>query len=224
MRKFRAEARQTMFVLSRDPEAWDAIALPIREPVGKAFDDKLGPVERWLRSKVGRPWSNVRSEIASRFDTRSLAGRHIVFCHLLPRTAGNENERDGWRVFRRGWFRVDDEGVLRVSSTRPGPTRTRWGHTIVACFSARAEAFVGKRSVGRVDARLYWFERTREPEASVDPIPWRQHVELSEAERTFYFALCERERLAITLEPHPTTGKPWLSPDVRRWPLPPRRG
>ena len=211
-----------MLTLSRDPDAWDAIALPIREPVGKAFDDKLGPVERWLRSKVGRPWSDVRSEIASRFDTRSLAGRHIVCCHLLPRTASNQDERDGWRVFRRGWFHVDEAGVLRVSSTRPGPTRARWEPPIVACFSARAEAFVGERSVGRVDERLYWFERTREPHASVDPIPWRQHHELKEDERAFYLSLCDRERLAITLEPHPTTGKPWLSPEVRRWPLPPR--
>lgn len=213
-----------VFDLLRDPDAWDELVLPIREPVGKGFTDKLGPVERWLRSQVGRPWADVRSEIAGRFDTRSLAGRHIVFCHLLPRTGGNENVRDGWRVFRRGWFRVDDEDVLRVSTRRPGPERIRWVRSIVACCSRRAAAFVGKRSVGRVDARLYWFERTREPQASVDPIPWRQHVELKEDERAFYLSLHERERLAITLEPHPTTGKPWLSPDVRRWPLPVRRG
>lgn len=223
MRKLRAEERQWVFELLRDPEAWDTQVPPIRRDVGKAFDDKLGAVERWLRSKVGRPWSHVRSEIADRFDTRSLAGRHIVFCHLLPNAVRNENERDGWRVFRRGWFRLDEDGLLRVSHTPPGPERVRWTPATVACLSARAAAFVGKRSVGRVDARLYWFERTREPEASVDPIPWRQHVELSDEERTFYLALCERERLAITLEPHPTTGRPWLSPEVRRWPVPPRR-
>lgn len=211
--------RALRVALVRDSHARECHDLPIREPVGRSFDDKLGPVQRWLRSRVGRPWDEVRSEIARRFDTRSLAGRHIVFCHLLPQGTHRENGHDGWRVHRRGWFHVDDEGVLRFSDTRPGPERPRWVRPVVACFSPRAEAFVDRRSVGRVDERLYWFERTHEPLATVEVLHWRQHVELSGSERALYLALHERERLAITLTLHPTTGKPWLSPEVRRWPI-----
>src|SRR5262245_32814527 len=52
---------------------------PVRKVVYKGFRDKLSPAERWLESQVGRPWSKVRSELFARFDTRTTAGRHIVF-------------------------------------------------------------------------------------------------------------------------------------------------
>ena len=48
-----------------------------RKPVYRGFRDKLAPAERWLRSHVGRPWSKVRSELFSRFDTRTTAVRAI---------------------------------------------------------------------------------------------------------------------------------------------------
>ena len=54
-----------------------------RQPVGRAFRDKLSPARRWLNSQVGRPWDKVKSELFARFDARTTAGRHVLFDHLL---------------------------------------------------------------------------------------------------------------------------------------------
>jgi hypothetical protein len=47
----------------------------------KEFSDVLGPLRRYLRKQVGRPWNNVWSEIAKTLDSRSLTGQHI-FDHI----------------------------------------------------------------------------------------------------------------------------------------------
>lgn len=73
-----------------------------RPKVYRSFDDKLAPATRWLRAQVGRPWDRVYSEIHQRFDTRTTAGRHIVYDHLV------RDVRSG-----RG-FVVDTHGILRV--------------------------------------------------------------------------------------------------------------
>src|SRR5688572_18520095 len=80
----------------------------VRKVVYKAFSDKLSPAERWLESQIGRPWSKVRSELFERFDTRTTAGRHVVFDHLLKDV--NTGQVD---PYRRDDFRVDRHGILR---------------------------------------------------------------------------------------------------------------
>jgi len=42
------------------------------------FADKLGPLRRWLEARVGKPWDKIKSEVISRFDSNSLAGRHAL--------------------------------------------------------------------------------------------------------------------------------------------------
>lgn len=61
--------------LDEDPEE--------RKIVSKEFTDKLNPMYRWLESKVGQKWSDIRSEVFEKFDIRTTAGRHILFDHLL---------------------------------------------------------------------------------------------------------------------------------------------
>lgn len=60
--------------------------LPQREPASrgrgtKYFTDFLNPLERFLRSNVGRPWDKVYSELCAHLDRRKTTGRH-VFEHL----------------------------------------------------------------------------------------------------------------------------------------------
>ncbi len=43
----------------------------------KEFSDLLGPLKRYLRSCIGRPWSRVHSELSRTLDRRSVAGSHI---------------------------------------------------------------------------------------------------------------------------------------------------
>ena len=47
----------------------------------KEFSDLLGPLRRYLRKQVGRPWDKVWSEITRNLDSRSLSGQHI-FDHI----------------------------------------------------------------------------------------------------------------------------------------------
>lgn len=89
---------------TRDPE--DALFTP-RQQVWRMFYDKLAPGRRWLRSQVGRPWNKVRSELFARFDTRTTAGRHILFCHLLP-----DVEQNGGALRRGRRFYVSAHGIL----------------------------------------------------------------------------------------------------------------
>jgi hypothetical protein len=88
-----------------DPE--DAIFEP-RRSVDPWFYDKLGPAMRWLRSQVGRPWNKVRSELFARFDTRTTAGRHILFDHVLREVEDARPLRP-----RRHGLWVSEQGVLR---------------------------------------------------------------------------------------------------------------
>ncbi|MUG94548.1 hypothetical protein F7734_20075 [Scytonema sp. UIC 10036] len=45
----------------------------------KSFSDHLGPLYRWLRSKVGKPWNEVYGELCLRLDITTLSGQHILF-------------------------------------------------------------------------------------------------------------------------------------------------
>ncbi|MEP7338482.1 MAG: hypothetical protein ABI977_12160 [Acidobacteriota bacterium] len=53
----------------------------IRPNQTKYFSDLLGPLFRFLRRNVGRPWDKVYSELSEHLDTRKTTGRH-VFEHV----------------------------------------------------------------------------------------------------------------------------------------------
>jgi hypothetical protein len=87
---------------------FDDVVYRRRRKVWREFSDKLGPAERWLQSQAGRPWKKVRAELFARFDTRTTAGRHILFDHILPAV-----QQDG-RIRGRFVFDVDAHGILRA--------------------------------------------------------------------------------------------------------------
>lgn len=56
---------------------------PSREGMGARYGDKhlnenLAPLVRFLRSRVGRPWSKVRSEIAEHLRVSSAVQKHVM--------------------------------------------------------------------------------------------------------------------------------------------------
>jgi hypothetical protein len=63
----------------------------------KEFSDLLGPLRRYLRKQVGRPWEKVWSEITRTLDSRSLTGQHI-FDHIR------------WEVEQEAW--IGDDGAI----------------------------------------------------------------------------------------------------------------
>jgi hypothetical protein len=131
----------------------DAALYEPRKPVWREFRDKLSPAERWMRSQVGRPWNKVHGELMQRFDTRTTAGRHIIFCHLLPSVQVSEfTER------YRFDFRVDRHGILREVPRKRFRHRG-WFVPLPERESVLLE-WLDARRVGERDTHLYWFVPT----------------------------------------------------------------
>jgi len=60
----------------------------------KHFSDHLGPLRRWLRSKVGEPWDAVYQELCQQIDTKTLIGQHL-FVHVWEDVERNVELIDG---------------------------------------------------------------------------------------------------------------------------------
>jgi hypothetical protein len=43
----------------------------------KSLADHLGPLRRYLRSRVGEPWNDIYSDLSQRLDANSLTGQHV---------------------------------------------------------------------------------------------------------------------------------------------------
>ena len=171
----RRREREVSSLLLRSEEPEMAV-YPVRKVVYRAFSDKLSPAERWLESQIGRPWSKVRSELFARFDTRTTAGRHVVFDHLLKDV--NTGQVD---PYRRDDFRVDRHGILRQNPR----SRSYWHGTRYLPLPEPAETleeWLGGRRIGAHGARLYWFVPT--PSGA-----FRQHRELSEEDAERWHSL-----------------------------------
>lgn len=104
----RARTRHALAALRYEHEH-DDVVLPIMKKTNRHLDDKLGAPERWLGSQIGRSWDKVRGELFARFDTRTTAGRHIVFGHMLPWV--DDGTLNTCLHHRR--FVVDRHGILR---------------------------------------------------------------------------------------------------------------
>jgi hypothetical protein len=82
----------------------------------KEFSDRLGPLRRYLRKQVGRPWDKVWSEITRTLDNRSLSGQHI-FDHIRWEVEQNVQVRDG-RLYRGRGFDLPVDGLYVDPATR----------------------------------------------------------------------------------------------------------
>jgi hypothetical protein len=68
----------------------------------KSFSDLLGPLQKYLRRQVGRPWNVVHSEMAQTLDRRKVTGQHI-FEHVEREVELHvEIDEDGV-VFHQSW-------------------------------------------------------------------------------------------------------------------------
>ena len=60
----------------------EATRLPVARrrqygPDCKEFSDLIGPLKRYLRSCIGKPWDKIHSELSQKLDRRSLSGSRI---------------------------------------------------------------------------------------------------------------------------------------------------
>lgn len=149
----RTHVHQMERALCRAAELDDAVFEP-RMVVYRSFHDKLGPAMRWLRSQVGRPWDKVRGELFTRFDTRTTAGRHILFDHLLAEVASEPGSRFSYRPC----FGVSKHGLLQYRERQRRVSTYR-----MPCLPEPEQVlrdWLGARRVIARGSRLYWLVPT----------------------------------------------------------------
>lgn len=90
----------------------------------KEFSDVLGPLRKYLRAQVGRPWNKVYSELSKTLDRRSLSGRHIwqhvewevlIHCQMVGRQVWKKPPYES-PVY--GLYVHPLTGILRYTSKR----------------------------------------------------------------------------------------------------------
>ena len=78
----------------------------------KELNDNLGPIRRFLRSRLGRPWDDVYSEVRAVFKNGGMAQEHALG-HLIDAVRMDVKEFDGVLCFkpkRYGGFRPLEYG------------------------------------------------------------------------------------------------------------------
>lgn len=182
----RCAERQALAHEVRSEEFGDVV-FPKRQPEPRAFDDKLAPAKRWLGRQVGRNWDKVRSDLFQRFDTRTTAGRHILFCHLL-RMVELGPVRSRWYEFE-----VDASGRLRRNENRY--EYQRWRPTTIA---ETEREWLGLRRVGQRGSHFYWFEPT-----GFGGLRQTRELTPAERERVFRLPVDFRQQQDPLLNPPP---------------------
>lgn len=158
----RARVRNYIKEVELDLENYEEYDPEPIQHVYKGFDDKLGPIYRWLNRQVGRPWDEVRSDVSKTFDTRTTAGRHIVFDHMLqsvqvtpePRHRYSYRPEDPTTSYSQNDFYVDEDGILRKKRY----IGRRHYYEKVPPYDTRQLAnWLNGRIVGQVGNKLFWF-------------------------------------------------------------------
>lgn len=164
----RAHLRNYLREVEQDLENYEEYDPEPLEPVRKDFDDKLGPIYRWLRRQVGRPWDEVRADVSKAFDIRTTAGRHIVFDHMLNSVATSPeiHHRYSWipedptTSHSDNDYYVDDDGILQKKRYLG---RRRYSEKVPPFDTKQLANWLGGRVVGMVGNKLFWFVPVGKP-------------------------------------------------------------
>ena len=166
---------QAEFSRVRDREDGEEVGYPRREPAYRSFADKLRPAFRWLEAQVNRPWDKVRGELTQRFDTRTTAGRHILFDHVIPAMEPTS------RFSHYGAVYVDANGFLRRKRLQKRKRRQ-----LPVVITAADSAWLGGRSVVERGRYLFWMVPTESG-------AFRQARRLSDDEVARYRGMTQRK-------------------------------
>lgn len=176
----RAAQRDYIKEVMADPEHAYEDEIPERKSVYKDFRDKLRPIYRWLDSKVGRRWDEVRSEVFEAFDTRTTAGRHILFDHLLKEVVDSESgfdshgrmanpeipvihSKENHYYWSFADYYVNQDGILCAREDRRR-RRYRAASEVIPTEQEYkdAELWLQNRMVIKIDGKLYWAAPTED--------------------------------------------------------------
>lgn len=158
-KKERTAVKKYLHQVKHDPDLFDYEVCQERVPVRREFDDKLGPVVRWLESRIGMSWDDVYSEIRTKFDVRTIAGRHVVVDHMLGYVVKpNQISRWGYEIRDRSLY-IDDEGFLRAGKFYHFSWRAIYGNPYKTVISNKVVGnWIGNRKVIDYGAKCFWAE------------------------------------------------------------------
>lgn len=212
-----------------DAEAFEEGATPVLRPKSKRGNqtDKLGPIYDMLDGMVGRPWAKVFSEICEKFDSRTLAGRHVLFDHILGEVDPHPHVQNAskWRYNFHLTYFVDDHGIFRKWPKQryiQNSITRKYAESIVKWLDGRALIQDGQKifwadeisrsKSGPLDVHLVPAYKTKElvigfswgskqvwtnESSLLSNWNWRQNRALSRDERAFFQSIPEWLRKAL---------------------------
>lgn len=139
-----------------DPEAFDDVVLPQRKKAYKDFADKLNPVQRWMDDRVGKSWNKTYSLLKKKFDSRTTAGRHIVYDHMLRDVWTSPDRTSEFAQYHR--YYVDIRGIMRKM-----PSWRQENEELAQKLRAekiQIEKWLDRRMIGKIGNVLYWYNPT----------------------------------------------------------------
>lgn len=165
-RQNRRAMRDYLHEVKKDAEVYEAKIEPksisALSDYGPILTDKLTPVNNWINSRVGKPWSITRRLIKETFDTRSLAGYHVVKAHILGEIA-NCGEQESPLYYRNydddvyyvnisERFFVDENDILRETP------EISYKRRIFSYEQQQEEVikWLNQRYISQVDGILCW--------------------------------------------------------------------
>lgn len=136
-----------------------------RDGYGREFADRLRALDRWLRSRLGRPWADVYAEFVRENNPRTMKGWHLK-SHLASEVSGaGFRETGGEYRYLRGFY--VEGGILRERRPERVNYRARYKE------EADANAWAAGRKVMETDGVLYWAKRGETLERQGPKHRWR---------------------------------------------------
>lgn len=175
----RAAVRNALTACHNDPDIYDIVTLPKRTKAYKTFDDKLGVIDRFLESRIGKSWNKTYAMICEKFDTRTTAGRHIVFDHMLASIWLHQDQIT--ERYRHYEYCLDKQG--RLQKTKEG---TPWFRLTKAERKQRIAEnekkqqvlmdWLDGRRIGKIGNVLYWWYTNDKKPADLKLDTWGDTV------------------------------------------------
>ena len=159
----RINTRLKIATTHNDGEALHDAVMPTRIHVYKEFSDKLSPVYRWLDSHVGESWNDVRALLTSQFDTRTTAGRHVFYDHIIGNVMmpGDIHDYNDYYVDDNGFLQKRESWRRRFyQASKRKLVSVQRKHEILEWMGVRRIGMVG-------GTKMYWYEPTKTKEKVV---------------------------------------------------------
>jgi hypothetical protein len=174
---------------------------------GKELNENLSPLKGFLRSRVGKPWNKVYSELNEFVNPRSAVQKHIrehvdsyVELHAIKDEHGNYSviSRYRRRYLREGELYVNGAGILCRNKIKPSKIKLLPGQKLYTIYrQATHRAYgLGRGDHWNCDIKCCLHE-------VFEKMPVSPYIE-----RVMTFVACSREDIAEALKEYTGYGIP----------------